>query len=64
MLACWREVLNSDAESYGGSNVGNLGRVVADAERACRRQPYGLELVLPPLACVVLVPEAAERSAS
>ena len=25
----WREVLNTDAEDYGGSGVGNLGRVVA-----------------------------------
>jgi 1,4-alpha-glucan branching enzyme len=51
----WRERLNSDAASYGGSNVGNLGGVVATAELACRGEPYGLELVLPPLACVVLV---------
>ena len=27
----WREILNSDAEAYGGSNVGNLGAVVAEA---------------------------------
>jgi 1,4-alpha-glucan branching enzyme len=55
----WREALNSDAESYGGGNVGNLGGVVADASLACRGQPFGLELTLPPLACVVLVAEEA-----
>jgi 1,4-alpha-glucan branching enzyme len=54
----WREILNSDAASYGGGNVGNLGGVVADAARACQEQPYGLEVVLPPLGCVVLLAPA------
>ncbi|MGH3672106.1 MAG: 1,4-alpha-glucan branching enzyme, partial [Pseudonocardiaceae bacterium] len=29
----WREVLNTDAEGYGGSGVGNLGEVVAGERR-------------------------------
>ena len=55
----WREALCSDAGIYGGSNVGNLGGVVADAELACRGEPFGLELTLPPLGCIVLVAESA-----
>ena len=55
----WRELLNSDAEIYGGSNLGNLGGVVATPELACREQPCGVEILLPPLACVVFVAEAA-----
>jgi 1,4-alpha-glucan branching enzyme len=53
----WREALNSDAESYGGGNVGNLGSVIASASHACNEQPYGVELTLPPLGCIVLVAE-------
>jgi len=47
----WREVLNSDAGIYGGGNVGNAGEV----------QTSGLvpelNLTLPPLAAIFLVPE-------
>ena len=28
---CWREVMNTDAQIYGGSNQGNLGGVIAEA---------------------------------
>ena len=52
----WREVLNSDAEVYGGSGVGNMGRVEAETEEFHGR-PYSAELTLPPLGCVVLKPE-------
>ena len=49
----YRELLNTDAGVYGGSNVGNLGGV--DSEDI---QQHGYEhsvsLVLPPLACLVL----------
>jgi 1,4-alpha-glucan branching enzyme len=49
----WTEILNSDAEAYGGSGLGNLGGVDATA------QPWGafshrIELTLPPLGCVLL----------
>jgi len=43
----WREALNSDSTSYGGSGVGNLGSVVADA--------HGAQITLPPLATLILV---------
>ena len=52
----WVEVLNSDSEHYGGSNVGNLGGLDA-ADEPWHGQPASLRLVLPPLATVVLVPE-------
>ncbi|WP_306224346.1 1,4-alpha-glucan branching protein GlgB [Bosea beijingensis] len=55
----WREVLNSDAGEYGGSGVGNGGNI--DAQDI----PFGgevasMELVLPPLAAVILVHDAGE----
>ena len=54
----WREVLNSDAELYAGSGVGNLGGVVASGE-AWHGRPASIALTLPPLGCVYLVWEAA-----
>jgi 1,4-alpha-glucan branching enzyme len=52
----WREVLNSDSELYGGSNVGNGGYLNALAE-GWHGRPCSLRLTLPPLATVVLAPE-------
>jgi 1,4-alpha-glucan branching enzyme len=49
----WREVLNSDAAIYGGSNIGNGGRVEADVVPS-HDQPASLALTLPPLATIVL----------
>jgi 1,4-alpha-glucan branching enzyme len=51
----WREVLNSDAGIYGGSNVGNLGGVRAH-EHKCHNQPWSAELTLPPLGIVAFSP--------
>jgi len=51
----WREVLNSDAGLYGGSNLGNSGAVMAQDEPA-HGQPHTLSLILPPLAGVILAP--------
>ncbi len=53
----WREVLNSDAVAYGGSGLGNLGRVEAIPE-AWHGRPFHLSLTLPPLAAIVLEPES------
>jgi 1,4-alpha-glucan branching enzyme len=49
----FREIMNTDAEKYGGTNVGNLGGVHAEAI------PWGghahsIKLRLPPLAAVYL----------
>ena len=49
----WREVLNTDAAVYGGSNVGNAGRVAA----VVTSDSPELHLVLPPLSALYLVPE-------
>ena len=49
----WREILNSDAGIYGGSNVGNAGEITAfDAGSGPE-----LNLVVPPLAGLFLIPE-------
>jgi 1,4-alpha-glucan branching enzyme len=53
----WREILNTDAASYGGSGVGNYGEVVAEDE-PWRELPATLAVTLPPLGCVWLVAEA------
>jgi 1,4-alpha-glucan branching enzyme len=49
----WREILNTDSDYYGGSNVGNAGRVEA-ATVPAHGQPYSLNLILPPLATIFL----------
>jgi 1,4-alpha-glucan branching enzyme len=53
----WVEALNTDSTYYGGSDVGNLGGVVAE-ERGWHDQPYSAEVTLPPLGVVWLVPES------
>jgi len=53
----WVEALNTDSAYYGGSDVGNLGGVAAEA-KPWHEQPFSAELTLPPLGVVWLVPEA------
>ena len=51
----WREILNTDAVGYGGSNVGNGGAVQASANPR-HEQPYSIDIVVPPLgACVFII---------
>jgi len=52
----WRELLNSDAVDYGGSGMGNLGRVEAE-DKPAHGRPHSLILTLPPLAAVFLKAE-------
>jgi len=52
----WTEVLNSDAKLYGGSNVGNLGGVMA-ASHKCHNQQYSAEITLPPLSIIAFKSE-------
>jgi 1,4-alpha-glucan branching enzyme len=49
----WEEVLNTDAQTYTGSGVGNLGAVNA-VEGEWSGQPAYADLVVPPLATVWL----------
>ena len=51
----WLEVLNSDAPAYGGSGVGNLGRVHAEPLPQHGRD-RSVRLSVPPLGAVVLAP--------
>ena len=48
----YQEVLNSDSEYYGGSNVGNMGTLTA-IDTWNHNQPFSLELRLPPLGMLV-----------
>ena len=51
----YRELLNSDAGCYGGSGLGNRGRVVAE-DVPCHGRPQSLSLELPPLGALILRP--------
>ena len=54
----WRELLNSDASLYGGSDVGNGGSVASEAV-ASHGEAQSLVLTLPPLGLLLLAPEDA-----
>jgi 1,4-alpha-glucan branching enzyme len=54
----WREIFNSDAAAYGGSGVGNGGWVEARAE-GLGGEPASIEIVIPPLGALVVVPDGA-----
>jgi 1,4-alpha-glucan branching enzyme len=49
----YAEILNSDSDLYGGSNVGNLG-AVASEPRASHGFAQSVTLTVPPLGCVYL----------
>jgi 1,4-alpha-glucan branching enzyme len=52
----WREALNTDAVDLGGSGQGNGGSVAAHPVGAHGR-PFSLNLTLPPLGALILLPE-------
>jgi 1,4-alpha-glucan branching enzyme len=54
--AFFKEVLNSDSASYGGSNLGNYGGVNATKEEWAG-WPCSIEITLPPLGVVILKPQ-------
>jgi 1,4-alpha-glucan branching enzyme len=49
----YREVINTDGETYGGSNVGNFGGVQSEAREWMGRE-HSILIHLPPLATVAL----------
>ena len=51
----WREALNTDSAHYGGSNLGNGGGVAVQSVPSHGRA-QSVELTLPPLATLFLVP--------
>ena len=54
----WREILNTDASLYGGSNQGNQGLVRTENYRV-HNQPCSAEFMLPPLAVLAFAREQA-----
>jgi len=48
----YEEVLNTDSELFGGSNIGN-GGMVSSRLKPCHSRPYSIAVTLPPLAVVV-----------
>jgi 1,4-alpha-glucan branching enzyme len=54
--AYYREILNSDAEVFGGSNLGNRGGVWSD-EAPWQWRSHSVQLDVPPLGAVILKPE-------
>ncbi len=54
----WQEILNSDAQDYGGSGQGNLGGLEA-VPIPCHGRFHSLNLTLPPLGVVFLKYEPA-----
>jgi 1,4-alpha-glucan branching enzyme len=61
----YQEILNSDSDFYGGSNVGNGGRDLLAEEKEWMGRPYSLNVTIPPLASIVLerVPEEPPSAA-
>jgi 1,4-alpha-glucan branching enzyme len=57
----WVEALNTDSTYYGGSDVGNLGGVMAEPI-GWHSQPFSAEVTLPPLGALWLVPAGEPRS--
>jgi len=53
----WKELLNSDARTYGGAGYGNLGSVEAAPVSFYGRYDYSLSLTLPPLCIIFLKPQ-------
>jgi 1,4-alpha-glucan branching enzyme len=56
----WREVLNSDAEHYGGSGIGNMGSVTAVSGAT----GTGAFVSLPPLATIILEYDPDDETAA
>jgi 1,4-alpha-glucan branching enzyme len=52
----WKEVLNSDAAVYGGSNQGNFGGITAQ-NHSCHGHQHSAEFNLPPLSVMIFQAE-------
>lgn len=58
----YRELLNTDAATYGGSNQGNTGEIDAEKHASDGRE-FSLRLILPPLATLILQPIPSKDAA-
>ncbi|MBC7353959.1 MAG: alpha amylase C-terminal domain-containing protein, partial [Thermogutta sp.] len=56
----FEEIFNSDAEMYGGGNIGNYGRAVSEPI-PWHGFPASMKIVLPPLAGVIFKPRRDRR---
>jgi 1,4-alpha-glucan branching enzyme len=54
--AYYKEIVNTDAACYGGSNTGNMGGVAAE-HIAFHGKPFSVALMLPPLSAIIFKPE-------
>jgi 1,4-alpha-glucan branching enzyme len=52
----WKEILNSDAGIYGGSNKGNFGEIFAH-EHKWHKQKFSAEIYLPPMSVIAFTPD-------
>jgi 1,4-alpha-glucan branching enzyme len=52
----YREILNTDAEAYGGGNVGNTGALSSEPIPWQGRE-HSIQIELPPLAIVGFIAE-------
>ena len=58
----YEEIFNSDAECYGGSNVGNGEMPLIAEEKPWMDRPYSMPITLPPLAGIILRQPISEKS--
>jgi len=56
------EILNSDSFIYGGSNVGNYGRV-SSRNTPCNGRPYSVSITVPPLGSLIFLSDMDSRKA-
>ena len=57
----WKEIINTDGADYGGSNLGNMGGVVAEP-LPHRGQPWSALMTVPPLTTMILGPAGSRQS--
>jgi 1,4-alpha-glucan branching enzyme len=48
----YREILNTDSEQFGGSNMGNANGVMSTNKRSHHGRPNSIVITLPPLGVV------------
>jgi 1,4-alpha-glucan branching enzyme len=53
----WREIINTDAHAYGGSGLGNMGAVTAEAS-PLNGKPAQAQVTLPPLATLYFMQDS------
>jgi 1,4-alpha-glucan branching enzyme len=49
----WQEILNTDAQEYGGTGTGNLGTITADTHHSAHSRPHSIAFRLPAMSAVV-----------